>query len=80
VKVAANHTLVGGAGTVFTLELRSGSNELRVTALNEGTSSPNTARLDISVTATGANARRPVIDLIYVKKLTITFDSHLLKC
>jgi hypothetical protein len=53
VKVVDNHTLVGGAGTVFVLDLLSGSNELRVTALNEGTSSPNTARLALSNVATG---------------------------
>jgi hypothetical protein len=54
VKVVANHTLVGGSGTVFTLDLQSGSNELRVTALNEGTSSPNTAQLRISDVTAGA--------------------------
>ena len=54
VKVVANHTLVGGAGTVFTLDLLSGSNELRVTALNEGTSPPNTAQLRISDVTAGA--------------------------
>jgi hypothetical protein len=54
VKVIDDHTLVGGAGTVFSLDLLSGSNELRVTALNEGTSSPNTARMDISDVTVGA--------------------------
>jgi hypothetical protein len=53
-KVIDNHTLVGGAGTVFVLDLLSGSNELRVTALNEGTSPPNTAQLKISDVASGA--------------------------
>ena len=53
VKEIDNHTLVGGAGTVFSLELLSGSNELRVTALNEGTSSPNTAQLAISNVTAG---------------------------
>jgi hypothetical protein len=54
VKVIDNHTLVGGAGTVFSLDLLAGSNELRVTALNEGTSSPNTAQLRISDVTAGA--------------------------
>ena len=54
VKVIDNHTLVGGAGTVFFLDLLSGSNELRVMALNEGTSSPNTAQLRISNVTVGA--------------------------
>jgi hypothetical protein len=53
VKAIDNHTLVGGAGTVFVLDLLSGSNELRVTALNEGTSSPNTAQLAISNVTAG---------------------------
>jgi hypothetical protein len=53
-KVIDNHTLVGGAGTVFVLSLLSGSNELRVMALNEGTSSPNTAQLAISNVTAGA--------------------------
>ena len=53
VKVIDNHTLVGGAGTVFALDLLSGSNELRVTALNEGTSPPNTAQLTISDVTAG---------------------------
>jgi hypothetical protein len=53
VKVIDNHTLVGGAGTVFVLDMLSGSNELRVVALNEGTSSPNTAQLAISDVAAG---------------------------
>lgn len=53
-KVIANHTLAGGAGTVFSLDLLAGSNELRVTALNEGTSSPNTAQLRISDVVVGA--------------------------
>jgi hypothetical protein len=54
VKVVDDHALVGGAGTVFPLDLLPGSNELRVTALNEGTSSPNTARMDISGVTVGA--------------------------
>jgi len=54
VKVIDNHTLAGGAGTVFSLDLLSGSNELRVTALNEGTSSPNTAQLRLSNVTVGA--------------------------
>jgi len=54
VKVIDNHSLVGGAGTVFALNLLSGSNELRVTALNEGTSPPNTAQLAISNVTVGA--------------------------
>jgi hypothetical protein len=53
-KVIDNHTLAGGAGTVFVLDLLPGSNELRVTALNEGTSSPNTAQLAISDVVVGA--------------------------
>ena len=53
-KVIDNHTLVGGAGTVFSLDLLSGSNVLRVAALNEGTSSPNTAQLRISDVTVGA--------------------------
>jgi hypothetical protein len=53
VKVIDDHTLVGGAGTVFSLDLLSGSNELRVVALNEGTSSPNTAQLAISDVSVG---------------------------
>ena len=53
-KVIDDHTLVGGAGTVFMLDLLSGSNTLRVTALNEGTSSPNTAQLAISNVTVGA--------------------------
>jgi hypothetical protein len=53
-KVIDNHTLVGGAGTVFSLDLIPGSNELRVTALNEGTSSPNTAQLRLSDVTVGA--------------------------
>ena len=55
VKVIDNHTLVGGAGTVFSLDLLPGSNELRVAALNEGTSSPNTAQLRISDVTDGAS-------------------------
>jgi hypothetical protein len=54
VKVIDNHTLAGGAGTVFSLDLLPGSNELRVTALNEGTSSPNTAQLRLSDVTVGA--------------------------
>jgi hypothetical protein len=54
VKVIDNHTLAGGAGTVFSLDLLSGSNELRVMALNEGTSSPNTAQLRLSDVTVGA--------------------------
>ncbi len=54
VKVVDNHTLVGGVGTVFSLDLLSGFNELRVTALNEGTSSPNTAQLHLSDVTVGA--------------------------
>jgi len=54
VKVIDNHTLAGGSGTVFFLDLRAGSNELRVVALNEGTSSPNTAQLRISNVTVGA--------------------------
>jgi hypothetical protein len=54
VKVIDNHTLAGLAGTTFVLDLLSGSNELRVTALNEGTSSPNTAQLAISDVVVGA--------------------------
>ncbi len=53
VKVIVDHTLVGNTGTVFTLSLLSGSNELRVAALNEGTSSPNTAQLAISDVTVG---------------------------
>jgi archaellum component FlaF (FlaF/FlaG flagellin family) len=53
-KVIDNHTLVGSAGTVFSLDLLSGSNELRVMALNEGTSSPNTAQLRLSDVTVGA--------------------------
>ena len=53
-KVIDNHTLVGGAGTVFLLDLLPGSNTLQVTALNEGTSSPNTAQLAISNVTVGA--------------------------
>jgi hypothetical protein len=53
-KVIDNHTLAGGAGTVFFLDLRAGSNELRVMALNEGTSSPNTAQLRLSDVTVGA--------------------------
>ena len=52
-KVIDNHTLVGGAGAVFSLDLLAGSNELRVMALNEGTSSPNTAQLRISDVVVG---------------------------
>jgi hypothetical protein len=54
VKVINNHTLVGGAGTVFSLDLLAGSNELRVLALNEGASSPNTAQLRLSDVTVGA--------------------------
>jgi hypothetical protein len=53
-KVIDNHTLVGGAGVVFSLDLLAGSNALRVMALNEGTSSPNTAQLRISDVIVGA--------------------------
>ncbi len=53
-KVIDNHTLAGGDGTVFSLDLLAGSNELRVAALNEGTSSPNTAQLRISDVTVGA--------------------------
>jgi hypothetical protein len=53
-KVVNNHTLVGGVGTVFSLDLLSGFNQLRVAALNEGSSSPNTAQLRISDVTVGA--------------------------
>jgi hypothetical protein len=56
-KVIDNHTLAGGAGTIFSLDLLSGSNELRVMALNEGTSSPNTAQLRLSDVTVGAAAQ-----------------------
>lgn len=42
-----------GAGTQLPLTLRAGANTLAITALNEGTSPPNTACLDIGAVVSG---------------------------
>ena len=51
-----DHTLTG-EGTLVTLELKRGSNQVEIVALNEGYSSPNTVEVSISHVVEGPSVQ-----------------------
>lgn len=66
------HVLAGGAGTTFPLTLQAGENVLEIYAVNEGTTSPNTALLEISHVSEGLTAQEWRLWTGEVGRLTIT--------